>query len=71
MEPVRREDKKIYKKSRINSPNRSDLDNKVLRETFGRIDDICKYFYKSDFAVKNWRLCYTIRDFYLKNYPPL
>ena len=52
MEPVRREDKKISKKIRTDSPKRGDLDKKGLRETFGRLDDICKYFYKSDFAVK-------------------
>ena len=52
MEPVRREDKKSSRKIRTGSPKRGDLDSKGLRETFGRLDYICKYFYKSDFAVK-------------------
>lgn len=50
---LKNKEKKVYKRIKIDSSRRDDLNIKELRETLGRTDDVCKYFCKNDHAVKN------------------
>ena len=68
---LRKGDGEVYKKIRIDSSKWDDLDMKGCRETFGRVDDTCKYFCKNDRSVKNGDYVNIIIEFYLKNYHPL
>lgn len=50
---LRNKEEKVYKKVRMDSSKGGDLNIKRLRESLGRIDDVCKCFCKNDCAVKN------------------